>query len=119
MDLFKSNTPVYKSGKAAKATVTRPVATSSGLSGLFGSLFGGATPTYKTVDGRGAKAPASSGLLSMFAVAPSYKTAQPTDLAEPVLEGDMIAVDVAQAEDLGLDDEGATCVYAPDEVVLL
>lgn len=118
MDIFKSNTPVYKSGKAAKAAIAQPAAASNGLSGLLGSLLGSATPTYKTVDGRGAKASASSGLLSMFAVAPSYKTAHPADLAELALDGDVIA-EVAQAEDPCLDDEGAACVRAPDELVLL
>ena len=118
MEFFKSNMPAYKSARSAKVAATQPAAATNGLSGLIGSLFGSATPTYKTVDGRGAKASASSGLLSMFAVAPSYKTAHAVDLAEPVLEGDMIA-EVAQAEDLDPDYEGAACVRAPDEVVLL
>lgn len=120
MDFFKSNTPVYKTASfARKAQHTQPTATSNGLSGLIGSLFGTATPTYKTADGRGAKAPASSGGFSMFAVAPSYKVAQAADLAEPVLDGDVIADEVAQAEDPGLDDEGAGCLRALDEIVLL
>jgi hypothetical protein len=117
MDLFKRNTPVYKSGKAAKVTPAQPAAT-SGLASLLGSLLGTATPSYKTADGQGAKASASSGLLSMFAVAPSYKTAAPVELAEPVLEDDIIT-EVSQADEHGLDDEGAACVRAPDEVVLL
>ncbi|MDX2089715.1 MAG: hypothetical protein SFX73_17800 [Kofleriaceae bacterium] len=118
MEFFKSNTPVYKTASfAKKAQHAQPMATSNGLSGLIGSLFGTATPAYKTADGRAAKASASSGLLSMFAAAPSYRVAQSADLAEPVLDGDVIADEVAQAEDPGLDDDGSSCVA--DEIVLL
>ena len=78
----------------------------SGLSGLFGSLFGSATPAYKTTDGQAAKTPArSSGFWSMFAVTPSYKTAPAATVAE------------TDADDLGVD-EGA-CAPGPDEILVL
>ncbi len=122
MEFFKSNNPAYKSVRVAKV-VTQPAAP-SGLSGLIGSLFGSATPAYKTAAGRAAKSPSSSGLLSMFAVAPSYKTAVPVVVAEGSLDGDELAeaaedAQVADAGDAGPDDEGAVCELAADEIVLL
>jgi hypothetical protein len=85
----------------------------SGLSGLIGSLFGSATPTYKTVDGGAVTAPApSSGfwsMFSMFAVTPSYKTA-PAAVAE------------TDAGDPGVDDSGVCSPdldHGPDQIVLL
>lgn len=124
MEFFKSNMPAYKSARSAKAAATQPAAVSNGLSGLIGSLFGSATPAYKTAARQGAKASSSSsGLLSMFAVAPSYKTATPVAVAE-AFDDDAIAevaefAQVAEAGDAGPDDEGAVCELAPDEIVLL
>ncbi len=120
MEFFKNNIPAYKSARSVRAAATQPAAT-NGLSGLIGSLFGSATPAYKTSAGQSAKASSSSnGLLSMFAVAPSYKTAT---LAE-ALDDDAIAeaaeyAQVAEAGEPGPDDEGAVCELAPDEIVLL
>lgn len=119
MEFFKSINPAYKSARVAKA-VTQPAAP-SGLSGLIGSLLGSATPAYKTASGQSAKSPSSSGLLSMFAVAPSYKTAFPAAVAEVPLDGDELAevAQVMEAGEPGPDDEGAVCELAADEIVLL
>ena len=117
MELFTRNSPAYKSGRVSKlAAATQPAAT-NGLSGLIGSLFGSATPAYKTLAVRDAKASApSKGLLSMFAVSPSYKTAQMAALVEDApLEID----GVAEAGDPGVDDDGAVCLRVTDEIVLL
>lgn len=122
MEFFKSNIPAYKIARSAKA-VTQPAAP-SGLSGLIGSLLGSATPAYKTASGRSAKSSSSSGLLSMFAVAPSYKTAAPAIVAEAPLDGDELAdaaevAQVMEAGEPGPDDEGAVCELDADEIVLL
>ncbi|MDQ3363886.1 MAG: hypothetical protein M3680_00435 [Myxococcota bacterium] len=123
MEFFKNNIPAYKSARSVKAAATQPAAT-NGLSGLLGSLFGSATPAYKTSAGQSAKASSSSnGLLSMFAVVPSYKTATPVAVAE-AFDDDALAeaaefAQVAEAGDPGPDDEGAVCELAPDEIVLL
>jgi len=116
MEFFKSNNPAYKSARIAKV-ITQPAAP-SGLTGLLGSLLGSATPAYKTASGRSAKSP-SSGLLSMFAVVPSYKAATPA--ADVALDEDVIAevAQVAEAGEPGPDDEGAVCELAADEIVLL
>ncbi len=117
MELFTRNSPAYKSGRFSKhAVATQPAAT-SGLSGLIESLFGSATPAYRTLAGRDAKASVpSKGLLSMFAVAPSYKAAQMAAIVdETPLESDSFA----EAGDPGIDDEGAICVRTTDEIVLL
>ncbi len=117
MELFTRNSPAYKSGRVSKlAASTQPAAT-NGLSGLIGSLFGSATPAYKSLAGRDAKASASSkGLLSMFAVAPSYKTAQMAAIVEEApLEIDAVADD----GDPEVDDGGAVCLRVSDEIVLL
>lgn len=119
MEFFKSNIPAYKNARVAK--VAAQPAAPSGLSGLIGSLFGSATPAYKTVAGQAVKSPSSSGLLSMFAVAPSYKTASPVVVAEGSLDGDELAevAQVAEAGDPGPDNDGAVCELAADEIVLL
>lgn len=124
MEFFKNNIPAYKSARSVKVAATQPAAATNGLSGLLGSLFGSATPAYKTAAGRAAKSSSSSnGLLSMFAVAPSYKTATPVAVAE-ALDDDAMAeaaefAQVAEAGDPGPDDEGAVCELAADEIVLL
>ncbi len=123
MEFFKSNMPAYKSARSAKVAATQPAVT-NGLSGLIGSLFGSAVPAYKTASGQAAKSSSSSnGLLSMFAVAPSYKTATPVAVVE-ALDDEAIAeaaeyAQVAEAGDPGPDDEGAVCELAADEIVLL
>jgi hypothetical protein len=104
MDFFSRITPGYKSVSTGTAAHSQPAA-SSGLTGLIGSLFGSATPAYKTIDGQSAKAPASSGFWSMFGTAPSYKTAP--------------AATVAPFDaDPGVDEDGA-CAPGPDEIVVL
>jgi hypothetical protein len=111
MDYFTRITPVYKSASVMQGVTPRAqLAAPSGLSSLIGSLFGSARPTYKTVDGGAAKAPAqSSGFWSMFAVTPSYKTAPAA-----VVDGD--------AGDPGVDDSDACSPdldHGPDQIVLL
>jgi hypothetical protein len=123
MELFNRNNPAYKRGRLSQVVAATQPAAPTGLSGLIGSLFGSATPAYKTVGGRDAKAPApSTGLMSMFAAAPSYKTAQ---MAEVVQQAPLEVVQQAALEVDGetcepvLDDEGVPCVGATDEIVLL
>lgn len=80
MALFNSSSPAYKTASSPNAVAYAPVAPSSGLASLFGSLIGGTTPVYKTLDGQAGQTPvqASSGLLRIFiGSAPSYKTVQP------------------------------------------
>ena len=72
MAFFNSSSPAYKVANAPNASASAP---SSGLASLFGSLIGGTSPAYKTLDGQAAHAPTSSGLLRIFiGGAPSYKT---------------------------------------------
>lgn len=113
MELFTRNTPVYKSASVMQGVKPRTQPTTpSGLSGLIGSLFGSATPAYKTVDGGAVQAPApSSGFWSMFAVSPpQYKTAPAATVAE------------TDAGDSDID-EGDVCSadsdHGPDQIVLL
>ena len=109
MDFFSRINPAYKrasvmQGAAANAQPAAP----KGLLGLVGSLFGSATPAYKTADGQAAKVPAqSSGFWSMFAVTPSYKTAPAA----------MVAETDADADALGVDEDA--CAPGPDEIVVL
>ncbi len=81
MALFNSSSPAYKTATSPNAVAYAPVAPSSGLAGLFGSLIGGTKPIYKSLDGQAGQAPSSSsGLLRIFVgTSPSYKTAQPAD----------------------------------------
>lgn len=67
MNIFGNATPIYK-GIRAQPQVT------GGLSGLFGNLFGGTAPSYKTVDGRRVSAQPSSSWWQALSQAPSYKT---------------------------------------------
>ncbi len=112
MELFTRNTPVYKSASVMQGVKprTQPAAP-SGLSGLIGSVFGSATPAYKTVDGGAVQAPSpSSDFWSMFAVTPSYKTA-------PAATGPE-----TDAADLGVDDSDVCSLdpdHGPDQIVLL
>jgi transcription elongation factor len=111
MDFFTRITPVYKSTSVTQGVKPRAqLAAPSGLSSLIGSLFGSATPAYKTADGAGARAPAQSpSFWSMFAVTPSYKTAP----AAPVAEAEDI--------DLGVDEDACASDpdRGPDQIVLL
>ena len=108
MALFNSSSPAYKTANSPNAVAYAPVAPSSGLAGLFGSLIGGSTPVYKTLDGQAGQAPAasSSGLLRIFiGTSPSYKTAQPTD------------AELADDEDGG--DADDACMLPTDTVIVL
>ena len=105
MALFNSSSPAYKTANSPNA-VYAPVAPSSGLAGLFGSLLGGSTPTYKTLDGQAGQASAtrSSSLMRIFVgTDPTYKTAQ--------LAADAVAVDN--------DDDDGACDEPIDTVVVL
>lgn len=123
MDIFNRITPVYKTAAslATKATHALPAVASGGLSGLLGSLFGNATPIYKSVDGGGVNAPASSSGLfgSLFGSllgtgSPSYKTAP----VAPVENIDDAPID-ADAGDGDASVPCVPCVPTSDEVVLL
>ena len=107
MALFNSSSPAYKTATSPNAVAYAPVAPSSGLAGLFGSLIGGRTPVYKTLDGQAGQAPASSsGLLRIFVgSSPSYKTAQPAD------------AEVIDDEDGGNADDA--CMPPTDTIVVL
>lgn len=116
MDFFNRNTPVYKRANASKAASTQPAAPNK-LTGLIGSLFGSASPIYKTVDGRGMQAPRSLGFWSLFtAASPSYKTA-PAMIIAPTEDIDSI-------DGVGIDEtaglaEAAPCMHPSEEIVLL
>jgi hypothetical protein len=117
MDFISRKAPAYKGMNVSRAA-TQPVAT-SGLSGLLGSLLGRATPVYKTVHGRGAQ-PVSSGLLAMFAVTPSYKTAQAAAMQMPV---EVVTLEIDEVDDAGVvgtvDEYEPPLTLPPDEIVLL
>ena len=105
MDFFNRINPGYRS--VSQAAYMQPVA-SSGLTGLISSMFGHATPAYKTVAGSSAYAPVSSGFWSMFGSGPSYKTA-------PTMSTDQ--QDAIDAGDAGAD--GGACAIGPDQIVVL
>lgn len=120
MDIFNTKTPAYRAGSVSKVVTHAQPAAFRGLKGLLGSVFGNATPTYKTADGRGARAPASSGIFgSLLSVAtPSYKTVPatalaPSDTADPTWA-------LADAELAGPEvDDGCTGAPVSEVVVLL
>ena len=106
MALFNFSSPAYKTATSPNAVAYAPVAPSSGLAGLFGSLLGGTKPVYKTLDGQAGQAPAapSSGLMRIFVgTVPTYKTAQ--------LAADADAVDNDDADD--------ACDVPTDTIVVL
>ena len=78
MEFFTRNTPTYKSAASKTKALAQP-AKQSWFSTLFGSLFGGSTPVYRTVDGRSVSASSSSGFLSIFSSTPTYKIAPAQD----------------------------------------
>lgn len=116
MSFFNRITPGYKTASSLATKATQPAATSGGLSGLLGSLFGNKTPNYKMADGRGVNAPASSGIFGrlLCTVVPSYKAA-PEQVAT-VETLDEMPID-ALAQDG--DDASMPCLPTSDEVVLL
>ena len=116
MDFFTRITPVYKSA-ANRVQALRQQAAPNGLMSLFGSLLGRSTPVYKTVDGQIAQQPASSGLLSMFTVTPSYKKAPTAAQADTELADQVVAA-LAQAEALDSGDDDV-CDVGPDRIVVL
>jgi hypothetical protein len=68
--LYRNAAPAYKGMNL------QPQATNGLFSGLFCNLLGGATPSYKTVDGRGAQASTPPRCWwQAFVTTPSYKTA--------------------------------------------
>ena len=77
MAFFNSSSPAYKKAASLNASAYAPATASNGLASMLGSLLGGTTPVYKTVDGQVARAPSSSSdLLRIFiGTSPSYKTA--------------------------------------------
>lgn len=120
MNLFNTNHPTYKSAPTLAATPVAHAqpAPASGISGVIGSLFGNATPAYKTADGGSSTVPASSGALGclLSAGTPSYKTAGPE---ARTLES---AVDLVEAQifvDSEIDEATCGCPPQSDEVVLL
>ena len=112
MEFFTRVSPSYKS--VAKSQASTRAAATSGLSSLFGSLLGGATPAYKTVDGQRARAPTSSSFWSMFSASPSYKTV-PAVTIEPC---DAMALFDDDTGDSG-DDENCAVDVGPDQIVVL
>lgn len=124
MDIFSTSAPAYKT--ATKLATTHVAhaqpALSSGLSSLLGSLFGNATPAYKSADGARVSASASSGFLgSLLSVAaPSYKAAsamaqqadEPAELAADMDAGVIVITPSADEDPCG-------CPPTSDEVVLL
>ena len=112
MDFFSRNRPVYKNATGRMAYAQ--TAPSSGLSGLFGSLLGSATPSYKTVDGQSVKV-STPGMWSMFVAAPSYKTANAMAIApghlDAELESSSDACDGVEGSDVRL--------IEPDQIVVL
>ena len=68
--LYRNATPGYK------GTQPQPQVKNGPLSGLFCNLLGGRTPSYKTLDARGAQASTPARCWwQAFVTTPSYKTA--------------------------------------------
>ena len=116
MALFNSSSPAYKTAISPNAVAYAPVAPSSGLAGLFGSLLGGSTPTYKTLDGQArlqsAASPPSQLMRIFIGSQPSYK------VALAMTDSDVVDDD---SGDLDSDGDGADDACSPptDTVVLL
>jgi hypothetical protein len=111
MAFFNSSSPAYKTAASLNAAAYAPSTPSTGIASLFGSLLGGTSPAYKTLDAQAGQAPASSpssGLMRIFVgSSPSYKTAQPSMSSELVDDG-------------GDDDaDDASCLPPIDTVVVL
>lgn len=118
MAILNTNAPSYKT-VTTNMTTLQPAPSASGLSGLFGSLLGNATPAYKSVGGQGAQAPASSGgLFGLYAPAPSYKTA-------PAVAPSVDDTDATDVDDSGCpvadgsDDTSELDVRDADQIVVL
>lgn len=110
MAFFNTISPSYKQAASLNAKAYAPSAPSNGLASLFGSLFGGTTPVYKTRDGQAGRAPGSSGLMRIIVGAPpSYRTVESADPELPV--EDLDAEEVEDADD--------ACSTPTDTVVLL
>lgn len=118
MDFFTRITPAYKSADN-RMQMRSQLAAPSGPMGLLGSLMGRSTPIYKTLNGHIAQMHASSGLLSMFAVTPSYKTA-PTvaQVDRDFAEAEVVAT-VVEAESAELRADDGICIAGADQLVLL
>ena len=112
MAFFNSSSPAYKKAASLNASAYAPATASHGLASMFGSLLGGTTPVYKTVDGQAGRAPSSSSdLLRIFiGTSPSYKTA--TQSVNTELADDGGDVDEAEYAD-------DACPSPTDTVVLL
>jgi len=111
MAFINCSAPAYKTIGSSTAPAYAPSAPSSGLASLFGSLIGGTTPIYKTLDGQARQTPASTGLLRIFVdTQPSYKTAP--SAVSPDLTDD-------GGDDADADDASADCPPPTDTVVLL
>ena len=50
MAFFNASSPAYKKAASLNASAYAPATASNGLASMFGSLLGGTTPVYKTVD---------------------------------------------------------------------
>src|SRR5579859_2475625 len=116
MAILNTIAPTYKTADTV-AAAPPPAVNTCGLSGLFGSLLGNATPTYKTVGGQSAQMPASGCVFGLFPVAPSYKTAP---AVAPMDDDDTtVALDVGDCVCAVPDPCDAPDVREADEVVLL
>jgi hypothetical protein len=118
MDFFTRITPVYKSADN-RMEMRSQLAAPSGLMGLLGSLLGRSTPVYKTVDGNITQASAPSGLLSMFAVTPVYKTAPTVAQANTELAEAEVVAALVEAESRELDADDSVCIAGSNQIVLL
>lgn len=108
MNVFGSVNPIYKGTRA------QPQATGGPFSGLFGSLYGGNAPSYKSVDGRRVSAQPSGSWWQALSSTPSYKAVpRATEPAAPAQE--VVQHCDASFADNGESDEEQTCVCAPED----
>ncbi len=105
MNIFGNATPSYKGINA------QPQATGGLLSGLFGRLFGGTAPSYKTVDGRRVNAPEpSTGWWQALSPTPSYTAVPRAASAQEVMP--RCDAPFADNGEIGAEQ---TCVCAPED----
>ena len=117
MAILNTIAPTYKTADTANTAAAPPAVNTCGLSGLFGSLLGNATPVYKTVGGQSAQMPASGCVFGLFPAAPSYKTAPAVASSD---DDPTVALDVGECVCVVPDDPcDAPDVREADEVVLL